>query len=136
MDNVKQLSLFEFASTTCADCICQDCLLWWSGRCPYGGCYDNLRATQNPYDAAHPNQQPRKGWTTWKTDQAHWCRGGIFYPQRVCPDYVQYKGSIVQSCLLANVQIFQDGYINCSLLDTMGCEECYRQFETRNLQRG
>ena len=29
------------------------------------------------------------------------------------------------------VSVYQDGYINCSLVDTLGCEACYRQFEDR-----
>ena len=27
------------------------------------------------------------------------------------------------------VSVFQDGYISCSLVDTLGCEACYREFE-------
>lgn len=29
------------------------------------------------------------------------------------------------------VFIFQDGYIDCSLIDNYGCEKCYREFEER-----
>ena len=29
------------------------------------------------------------------------------------------------------VSIFQDGYIDCSLIDNYGCEKCYREFEER-----
>ena len=130
---MKQLSMFEETSAAgCGDCLCRDCLLWWSNRCPYGGCYDNMRATVNPYDAAHPNEPPRMSWTEWRTDQAFWCRGGIFHPTHLCDHYVQYKGSKAKSCLLANIQIFQDGYILCSIVDTIGCEECYRRFEKEN----
>lgn len=127
---MKQLSWIEEASACgCGDCLCRECMLWWSNRCPYGECYDDRRAKENPYDAAHPNKPPRTGWTNWRTDQAFWCRGGICYPQHVCEHYVHYKGSKVKSCLMANVQIFQDGYISCSLVDRVGCEACYRMFE-------
>lgn len=27
--------------------------------------------------------------------------------------------------------VYQDGYIDCSLVDTLGCEACYREFEER-----
>ena len=115
----------------CDKCWCRSCLYWWSDRCPYGGCYDDLRAVEKPYDKAHPSEPPRKGWTNWKEDQAYWCRGGATYPQQRCPHYAKYKGSTVKSCLFSNVQIFQDGYIQCSIIDNIGCEECYRMFEKK-----
>lgn len=121
--------LIEKSSHVCGDCLCRDCLFWWSNRCPYGECYDDLRATENPYNIAHPLEPPRTAWTGWQTDQAHWCRGGIFYPQHRCTNYKHYEGSIVKSCLAANVQIFQDGFINCSLVERIGCAECYQRFE-------
>ena len=129
-----QLSIFDEtpkASMHCGDCLCNDCLLWWSGRCPHGGCYDNLRALKNPYDKAHPTDPPRTWWTEWRGDQANWCRGGIFYPQYICPDYVRYEGGTVKACLLANVQVFQDGYILCPLVDLIGCAECMKRFEEK-----
>lgn len=119
----------EISVAGCSDCLCRDCMLWWSNRCPHGECYDDMRAKKNPYDVAHPNKPPRTGWTNWRTDQAYWCRGGTTYPQHTCANYVHYEGSKVKSCLLANVQIFQDGYIACSIVDSIGCEECYRRFE-------
>ena len=125
----NQMSIFEEPSVTCGDCLCRDCLLWWSGRCPHGGCYDDLRAKYNPYDKAHPNDSPRTSWTDWRTDQANWCRGGIFYPQHICPNYEHYKGSTVKTCLQANVQVFQDGHISCSLVESIGCAECWKRFE-------
>lgn len=129
---MKQLSMFEEQSCAgCGDCLCRDCLLWWSNRCPYGGCYDNRRAAENPYDAAHPNKPPRTMWTQWRAEQAFWCRGGICYPTNLCEHYVPYEDSEVKSCLFANVEIFQDGYILCSIVDSIGCEECYRRFEER-----
>lgn len=127
-----QLSFFEERSAmSCGDCLCHDCLLWWQGRCPNGGCYDDRRAMIKPYDVAHPNEPPRKQWSDWKTEQAFWCRGGIFYPQHICGSYVHYKGSEIKECIMANVQVFQDGYISCSCIDNIGCEECYRRLEER-----
>ncbi len=115
---------------SCSRCICRSCLLWWSDRCPYGGCYDDHMAEIEPYDKAHPGEV-RKLWSEWNRpgEQAHWCRGGIFYGHSECKHYVQYKGSRCQSCLKSNVQIFQDGFISCSLIDHLGCERCYEEFE-------
>lgn len=117
------------------DCICMECLYWWSGRCPYGNCYDDRRAKEIPYDKAYPDRPPRTAWGNWNKpgEQAHWCRGGIFYPVQYCERFVKYHSehSIVKTCLGENVQIFQDGYILCSLADTVGCEECYRRFIER-----
>lgn len=130
---MMQMSFFEKQSAAgCGDCLCRDCLLWWSNRCPFGGCYDDRRAVINPYDAAHPNKPPRTFWTNWRAEQAFWCRGGFAYPTHLCEHYVPYKGSEVKSCLFANVQLFQDGYIQCSIVDSIGCEECYRRFRIEN----
>jgi len=104
-------------------------MLWWSNRCPHGECYDDMRAKKNPYDAAHPNKPPRTGWTNWRTDQAYWCRGGVFHPEKYCENFIKYKGCRVEECIKANVAIFQDGYISCSLVENMGCEACYKEFE-------
>ena len=41
----------------CGKCVCRSCLYWWSGRCPYGGCYDKHRAEIDPYDKAHPGSR-------------------------------------------------------------------------------
>lgn len=134
-----QITLEEYLKSrrkifpTCGDCVCRSCLYWWSSRCPYGKCYDDHRAEADPYDAAHPNQPPRKWWSNWDKpgEQAHWCRGGDFYPISYCPHFVKYQGQVVKHCLLANVSIFQDGYIRCSMVDSIGCQECYRRFEER-----
>jgi len=113
----------------CGSCRCRSCMLWWSGRCPHGECYDDFRAKEQPYNEVHPNLPPRTGWSNWKQDQAYWCRGGVFYPQSSCEHYVPYEGSKVKSCLEANVQMFQDGYIQCSIVDSVGCAECYKRLE-------
>lgn len=115
----------------CGNCVCRSCLFWWSGRCPHGGCYDDLRAQTDPYDAAHPDKPPRDLWSTWDQpgEQAHWCRGGVFYPTHYCREFVKYQGQQVKDCLEAVVSVFQDGYISCSLVDSVGCQECYRRFE-------
>lgn len=116
-------------------CICQKCLFHASGRCPYGHCYDDLRAKINPYDKAHPDKPPRTLWSKWneKGEQAHWCRGGIFYQSQKCPGYVEYDRSkhVVRECLDSMVSVFQDGYISCSLVESLGCEECMRRFNER-----
>ena len=111
-------------------CICEKCLYHWSGRCPYGGCYDDLRAIENPYDKAHLGKPPRTSWTDWKEDQAYWCRGGIFYQTQECDKFEEYVHSkhIVKECLKSIIDVFQDGYIRCSLVELIGCEECMRQF--------
>lgn len=112
----------------CDQCICRRCMLWWSSRCPYGECYDDHRAKVNPYDKAHPGESPRTGWTNWKTDQAFWCRGGVTYPVSECPDFVQYQKPQVKECLKSNIQVWADGYVQCSLIDCLGCEACYNEF--------
>jgi hypothetical protein len=114
-------------------CICDKCLYNQSGRCPHGECYDDLRAIENPYDKAHPDEPPRTSWSDWKEDQAYWCRGGIFYQTHECDRYVEYDESklIIRDCLIAVVGVYQDGYIHCSLIESVGCEECMKQFNER-----
>lgn len=116
---------------SCNECICNKCLYRWSGRCPHGECYDHYRAENNPYDKAHPNMPPRTGWSSWKTDQAYWCRGGVFYPAEACEHFVSYEGLQVKECLKANISVFQDNYIQCSIIDSIGCEACYKEFENK-----
>lgn len=115
---------------SCSECVCNDCLNWQKGTCPYGGCYDDLRAKERPYTEEYPGEV-RKAWSDWnkKGEQEHWCRGGVFYPQLVCEHYVFFKGLEIKECLYAPVAVFQDGSISCSLVDTVGCEECYKRFE-------
>lgn len=124
-----QTSVFDERTSFGCECICRDCLMWWSSRCPYGGCYDDHRAEVNPYDKAHPNKPPRTAWSNWKDEQAFWCRGGVFYPAIYCEHYVKYNGSIIKHCLRANVQIFQDGFMRCGVGEHVDCETCYKQFE-------
>ena len=134
-----QISVFEKthgrAVMHCGECICDTCLMWWSGRCPYGSCYDDHMAEVEPYDKAHTGVV-RKQWSEWNRpgEQAHWCRGGIFYGHSECEHYVQYKGSRCEDCLKAVVQIFQDGYISCTLVDQIGCERCYEEFERKEMR--
>ena len=114
----------------CSQCVCQNCLYWWSGRCPFGGCYDDNRAKIDPYDKAHPDKPPRTAWSNWDKpgEQAHWCRGGALYPTTYCEHFIKYQGCQVKECLKCNVAVYQDGYIDCSLVDTLGCTECYQEF--------
>lgn len=117
----------------CTGCICRRCLYWWSSRCPYGECWDDHRAIIDPYDKAHPDQPLRTAWSNWNKpgEQAYWCRGGENYPIHYCKHFVKYKGQQVKTCLKANVSIFQDGYISCSIIDSVGCGKCYEEFERR-----
>lgn len=132
-----QISLDEYLKESsgpefwCKECVCKKCMYWWSHRCPYGECYDDYREKANPYDKAHPDEPPRTAWTNWKTDQGFWCRGGSFYPVKYCEHWYPYNGQVVKECLFANVSVFEDGYILCSIIDTVGCEECYRRFEEK-----
>ena len=120
----------------CSDCICKNCLYWWSSRCPYGSCYDDYRAKENPYNRAYPDKSPRKQWSDWNKqgEQEHWCRGGTVYPIRSCIHFEKYIGSRIEECLKCNVQKFQDGYISCSLIEHQGCENCYKEFLERKLE--
>lgn len=126
---VSQRKIFP----SCSDCVCNHCLFHCSGRCPYGNCFDDKRALEHPYDAAHPGEPLRTAWSNWDKpgEQAHWCRGGIFYPSTYCKDFIKYKGCEVKECLKENVVVYQDGYIGCSLVDTFGCENCYKEFEQK-----
>ena len=134
-----QITLKEYLESrhkifpTCGDCVCRNCLYWWSKRCPYGKCWDDYRAETDPYDAAHPEQPPRKWWSNWNKpgEQAHWCRGGNSYPVSYCPHFVKYEGQDIKDCLCAPVSVYQDGYIQCSIVDSIGCQECYRRFLER-----
>lgn len=131
-----QINLFDTplkSSMGCGECLCASCLMYHSCRCPYGECYDGHRAKTNAYDAAHPGQPPRTQWSTWKTDQAYWCRGGIFYPAVWCEHYIPYRtNASVKTCLECNVMVYQDGYILCPIVDSVGCEACYKRFEDAN----
>lgn len=134
-----QVDIFEYLRESrpiipnCSHCVCRRCLYWWSGRCPYGGCYDDRRAQEEPYDKVHPDRSPRMAWSNWDRpgEQAHWCRGGAFYPEQYCINFVKYKGCKVKECLKANVAVYQDGYIQCSLVDSIGCEKCYKEFNEK-----
>ena len=115
----------------CAEC-CMKCLYWWSGRCPYGGCYDDHRAKAEPREKITGEH-----WTLWSHceypgEQDHWCRGGYLREANVeaeCPHYIRYEGQIIKECLYASVGVFQDGYIQCTLNDQVGCQVCYDRWE-------
>lgn len=105
--------------------------MWWSDRCTYGRCYDDHRASVIPFPGPE-----RRSWSDWNRpgEQAHWCRGGAFYPVMSCEHWVEYQRdkAVVRSCLDANVVVYQDGYIQCSIIESVGCEECYRRFEEKH----
>ena len=48
---------------------------------------------------------------------------------------VKYKGQQVKECLKENVSVFQDGYIRCGLVENLGCEKCYKEFEEKMKKR-
>lgn len=123
------------AEMTCKNCYCKSCLYWWSSRCPYGMCWDDRRAEVNPYTKAFPDNPPRTGWSNWnkRGEQEHWCRGGIFYPERKCEHYVKYKGQNIEECVDASIAVFQDGYIQCALKDAMGCDACIARAEGQKI---
>lgn len=136
-----QITMKDYISTrygrfpSCSSCVCNSCLYWWSSRCTYGSCYDDLRAKENPYDKAHPGEPPRTLWSNWNKpgEQAHWCRGGAFYPEHYCEEFAKYQGSTIEECVYCNIQVFQDGYISCSIKDSIGCDACIdrKQIEER-----
>ena len=127
MDQMSFSLLPRLSVAGCGNCVCRTCMLWWSNRCPHGECFDDWRAANDPYDKAHPNEPARKSWSHWKTQQAWWCRGGSTYPVANCKDYVKYSGHEVRTCLCANISVFQDGYISCPIVDTVGCQACWDQ---------
>ena len=78
--------------------------------------------------------------------ESHRCRGKS-WPMKECTEYSEYEeyaGSTVRQCLCATVEVFQDGYIHCPILDSVGCEKCTEDFgdgsdfeydESQNYQR-
>ena len=135
---MEQITIEEYLNSqkstlaSCGECICRKCLYWWSGRCPHNGCYDDYRAKDDPYDKVHPGKQSRTAWSDWNSpgEQAHWCRGGTFYPTNYCKHYVRYEGQTIECCIRENVQIFQDGYMRCNLKEQIGCEACVAEEES------
>ena len=134
-----QLSVFDMLELPtisiggCGRCVCNECMRWWQSRCPHGSCWDDQRAQIMPYDAAHGGKI-RKLWSDWNKpgEQAHWCRGGSFYPAHMCEHYAPYIRPKVQYCLNAAVRVWADGTIDCSLVDAIGCEKCMKIWEERN----
>ena len=118
---------------SCSECICYRCMYWWSGRYPNGGCFDDLRAKEDPYIKAHDGEI-RSGWSRWKDpgEQDHWCRGGSFYSVNECSSFVEYEGQHVHGCFGCNVSVFQDGHIDCSLVNMIGCTECMKTYGGMN----
>ena len=57
-------------------------------------------------------------------DMSHRCRA---LGKKECGDFEEYTGSTVRQCLLATVEIFQDGYIHCPLVGCYGCEYCFEE---------
>jgi hypothetical protein len=62
--------------------------------------------------------------------ESHRCRNQ-WIGDRPCPDglhYEEYTGSTVKQCLYATVEMFQDGYIHCPIIEEIGCKECEKRF--------
>lgn len=133
MNMTDQIELTEIQPTLsmagCGDCMCRCCLHWWKGDCPHGECFDDYFCTVYPYRGEHAffsliNEGNQK---------EHWCRAGESWQHREeeCQHYVIYEGQIIRSCIGANVRVFQDGAIVCSIIDSVGCAECYKRLEER-----
>lgn len=113
--------------TSCSDCACRYCLYWWSGRCPYGKCYDDHRATVDPYSDHYPDRHHLWSDSYKPGEQAHWCRGGALYPTDECPAFVQYTEQEIENCYKARIQVFQDGYRICPMTTNGACEQCLKE---------
>lgn len=122
--------MIEYSAVTasCNNCICSSCMLHWSARCPYGSCYDDLRAKETPFDEAHPNRPPRTGWSRWKEEQAFWCRGGLFYPVDQCKEYVLCQNPKVQDCLMSNLGVCGVEFAQFVLAGSVGAEQKREQW--------
>ena len=57
----------------------------------------------------------------------------MFYPERKCEHYVKYEGQSIEECVDANIVVFQDGYVQCTLKDAMGCDACIARAEGRKI---
>lgn len=55
------------------------------------------------------------------------CGGGAYYHALECSRYVKYVDQEIKGCLKANIGVFQDGYITCSLIENYGCEKCFAE---------
>ena len=111
----------------CGPCICRRCLYYRSDRCRYGLCYDDKRASDDPYDKAHPDEPPRDAWSDWDKpgEQAHWWRGGICYPTYQCDHFKKFMGKRFEPCIRCDTVVYQDGHRYCPLVEVIGCEACY-----------
>lgn len=61
--------------------------------------------------------------------ESHRCQNNWNKP---CPDGMQfeeYTGSKIKQCMLATVEVFQDGYMHCPVIDYYGCEECMKRLK-------
>jgi len=129
MDSVIEHDRMSLPS--CKNC-CRKCLYWWSSRCPHGLCYDDYRAKHDPYEKRTGHH--RTSWSNCEMpgEQDHWCRGGSLFPidpETACKSFIPYTGQMVRTCLKANISEFQDGYIDCNIINTIGCKACYEEFE-------
>ena len=57
----------------------------------------------------------------------------LFYPERKCEHYVEYTGCTIEDCIAAPIQLFQDGFLICTLKDSIGCEACIAREEGKKI---
>ena len=43
----------------------------------------------------------------------------------------EYKFRTNRDLAQVNVSVFQDGYIGCDIVDSIGCQDCYKRFLER-----
>jgi hypothetical protein len=51
--------------------------------------------------------------------------------EKSCPKgykYKEYTGSKVRECIGATTEIFEDGYIQCPVIECYGCEKCIEMY--------
>lgn len=55
------------------------------------------------------------------------------YPAYYCKSFTKYEGTTIEECIRAVIEVFQDGYIRCSIKDQIGCEACIDEDSHRNI---
>ena len=68
---------------------------------------------------------------TCVANKSHRCRNTHLHMFN-CPDglsYQLYTGSKVRQCIKATCHHFEDGYVHCPIIDSHGCEWCFKKLE-------
>jgi hypothetical protein len=128
--------------------ICGNCGYYEAGEYSHGIC-TNEQITPHPkgviidgektyidskecFSGAHAcgkfvkKEEPKKNCYHCLYHESHRCRN-----QNSCPEgmkYIKYTGSSVKQCLCATTEVYQDGYIHCPILESIGCKECMEKF--------